>query len=74
MDEPLVSVATAPNEIVARLWADALREAGIRVLVRTIGPGIGAWGSAAMLEHDLSVLASDAERAGALLAELDEEE
>ena len=74
MDEPRVAVATAPNEIMARLWADSLREAGIRVLVRTIGPGIGAWGSAAMLEHDLSVLEPDAARAREVLAELDEDE
>ncbi len=74
MDERLVSVGTAPNEPIARLWAESLQAAGIRVLVRATGPGIGAWGSAAMLEHDLSVLAPDAERARELLAELDEDE
>ena len=74
MDEQLVSVATAPNEPIASLWAESLRAAGIRVLVRTAGPGIGAWGSAAMLEHDLSVLAPDADRARELLAELQEDE
>ncbi len=70
MDQPLVSVATAPNEPIARLWADALDEAGIRVLVRPLGPGLGAWASAATFEHDLAVLASDADRARALLADL----
>jgi len=74
MDERLVSVATAPNETMAGLWADSLRAAGIRVLVRPLGPGIGAWGSAYMLEHDLSVLAPDADRARELLAELQEDE
>jgi hypothetical protein len=70
VDEQLVSVATAPNEPIARMWADALGEAGIRVLVRPLGPGLGAWASAATFEHDLSVLAPDAERAWRLLAEL----
>lgn len=70
MDQPLVSVATAPNEPIARLWADALAEAGIRVLVRPLGPGLGAWASAATFEHDLAVLAGDADRARALLAAL----
>lgn len=74
MDERLVSIATAPNEPMARLWADALREDGIRVLVRTIGPGIGAWGSAWSLEHDLSVLAPDADRARQLLDDLEDGE
>lgn len=70
MDQPLVSVATAPNEPIAYLWADALRDAGIRVLVRPLGPGLGAWASAATFEHDLAVLADEADRARALLADL----
>ena len=74
MDERLVSVATAPNEPIAHLWADALREGGIRVLVRAVGPGIGAWGSTFSLEHDLSVRAADAERARELLAGLGDDE
>ena len=74
MDERLVSVATAPNETIAGLWADTLRAVGIRVLVRPLGPGVGAWASAFSLEHDLSVLAPDAEHARELLAELQEDE
>lgn len=70
----LVSVATAPNEVAAGLWREALEAAGIPVLLRAVGPGIGAWGSTFSLEHDLSVRAADAERARDLLAELEAEE
>ena len=57
-DDPIVLLATAPNEPLARLWADVLAEAGIRSLVKPIGPGVGAWASAATLEHELHVLRS----------------
>ncbi|MCC6314651.1 MAG: hypothetical protein IT337_11645 [Thermomicrobiales bacterium] len=67
MDETPVVVATAPNEPLAQLWASVLQEAGIRVLVRSVGPGIGGWGSAAMMEHDLLVLPADLDAARDLL-------
>lgn len=74
MNEPIVPVAVAPNEPVAMLWAEALEAAGIRVLVRALGPGVGAWASAATLEHELSVLRRDVERARELLDELQADE
>ena len=57
-DDPIVFLATAPNEPLARMWADLLAGAGIRALVKVGGPGVGAWGSAATLEHELYVLQS----------------
>ena len=66
-DDPIVYLATAPNEPVARMWADLLAGAGIRSLVKAVGPGIGAWGSAATLEHELYVLRSRLAEARALL-------
>ncbi|MDP9365345.1 MAG: hypothetical protein M3Q10_14160 [Chloroflexota bacterium] len=69
-DDPIVFLATAPNEPLARLWADVLAEAGIRSLVKPIGPGIGAWASAATLEHEIHVLRSRLPEARAVLEDL----
>lgn len=69
-DDPIVFLATAPNEPLARLWADVLAEAGIRSLVKPIGPGVGAWASAATLEHEIHVLRSRLPEARAVLEDL----
>lgn len=66
-DDPIVFLATAPNEPLARLWADVLAEAGIRSLVKAVGPGVGAWASAATMEHELHVLRSRLPEARAIL-------
>ncbi len=57
-DDPIVYLATVPNEPLARMWAEVLEDAGIRTMVKSLGGGIGAWGSAATLEHELYVLRS----------------
>jgi hypothetical protein len=74
MDAPLVVIAIAPNEIIARLWADTLAAEGVRSLLRPLGPGYGAWASAATLEHEIAVLAPEAERAREILAAFDEDD
>ena len=66
----IVSIAVAPNEIVATMWADALADEGITALVRPLGPGFGAWGSVATFEHDIAVLAPDSARAREIIAAL----
>ena len=66
-DDPIVFLATAPNEPLARMWADLLAGAGIRALVKVGGPGVGAWGSAATLEHELYVLQSRLTEARAIV-------
>ncbi len=73
-DDPLVYLTTAPNEPMAGYWADVLTEAGIRHLVKHGGAGIGAWGSAATLEHELWVLRSQFAEAEALVRDLGEPE
>jgi hypothetical protein len=73
-DDPIVYLATAPNEPLARLWADVLAEAGVRSLVKAVGPGVGAWASAATLEHELYVLRSRLPEARALLEGLSAED
>jgi hypothetical protein len=74
MTEPIESIAVAPNEPIARMWADALAEEGIRSLVRPLGPGFGAWGSVATFEHDIAVLSQDADRARDLISALAEDD
>jgi hypothetical protein len=68
--EPIVYLATAPNETIAQLWLEALRGAGIRAMAKDLGPGIGGWGTAVGLEHALYVLATDLGRARRVVAEL----
>jgi hypothetical protein len=73
-DDPVVFLATLPNEPMARLTAQVLEDEGIRTLVRPRGPGFGAWGSVATFEHDLHVLGSHLEAARQILAELESAE
>lgn len=73
-DDPIVYLATVPNEPLARMWADVLADAGIRALVKALGGGIGGWGSAAMLEHELYVLRSQLPAAEAIVRDLAAEE
>lgn len=68
----IVFLTTIGNEPLARWSADILRQEGIEALVRASGAGIGAWGSAAMLSHDLFVLESDRERALEILDSLED--
>lgn len=68
-DESLVPVAVAAGEIEAALWRDALADAGIRAMVKNTGPGAGYFPSFSD-QFVLYVLASAAERAREILAEL----
>ena len=72
--EPVVYLATAPNEPMAHLWRDVLRDEGIRSLAKAAGPGIGGWGTAFGMEHELFVLSSDLSRAREILAELERDD
>ena len=72
-DDPVVYLATVPNEPLARMWADVLEEAGIRTMVKAVGPGIGAWASAATMEHELYVLRSQLPEAESVIRELEQE-
>jgi len=70
-DDPIVFLTTMPNEPIAQMWAETLRQNGIEVLVKPRGPGIGAWGSSFTFEHDLYVLRSYRRAALLLLHELE---
>ena len=67
----IVHVATAPNAMVAEMWAEVLRSADIAPLVQPLGPGPGAWGSSATFEHAIAVRASDVAAAREILHGLD---
>jgi len=71
-DDPVVLLTTAPNEPLAMMLAEALREAGIETLVKALGPGFGAWASAATFEHELYVLRSRLAEARAVIAEFED--
>ena len=73
-EDPIVYLATVPNEPLARMYADVLEEAGIRTMVKAVGPGVGAWGSAFTLEHELYVLRSHHSEAEAIVRDLDDED
>lgn len=62
-DDPIVVLATVPNEPEAELWLQILREAGIRAMAKPLGPGFGAWASVATLDHAIYVLRSQLEQA-----------
>ena len=69
-DDPIVYLATVPNEPLALMFAEALEDAGIRTMVKAAGPGFGGWGSAATFEHELYVLQSQFAGAEEILREL----
>jgi hypothetical protein len=68
-EDPIVYLATVPNEPMASFWTEVLDEAGIRTLVKPVGAGIGGWASAATLEHELHVLRSRLGEARAMMGD-----
>lgn len=72
--EPLVHIATAPNEIVANVWKDALAENGIKCLLKSINLVASMYTSPYTLQFEVLVLASDAEKARETLTPFLEEE
>lgn len=70
--DDIVWLTTAPNEPIARMWADDLRNENIPVMLKPGGPGFGAWASAATFEHEVFVRRADYDRARELLAELED--
>ncbi len=72
--EPLVHIATAPNEMVANLWKDVLTENGIKCLLKSINLVTSLYTSPFTLQYEVQVLASDAEKAREILTPFIEEE
>jgi hypothetical protein len=69
MRDDAAFLITAPNEPIARMWEEMLRDAGIPALVQPGGPGAGAWASVATFEHNLYVRQEDLDRAREIVAD-----
>lgn len=63
--EELVEVF--PNEMLAQLWADVLRNEGIPSMLKPQFAGYGAWGHDSFIPHGLYVLGEHTERALAII-------
>ena len=61
--EPLVYVATAPNEMIAAMWKGILEENGIHSLLRSVSFMETAQYTRNTFPYEVYVLASDAARA-----------
>ena len=66
--EPLVHIATAPNEWVAKMWSGILEEHGIRCLLKGRGLQAAMYASPLTVNWDVHVLESQAEKASEILA------
>ena len=66
----VVEIAVAPNEITADIWRQVLEDEGIIVALKPGGAGF-AFGSSALMEHFVLVREDQAERARAIIAELE---
>jgi hypothetical protein len=65
-----VTVAIAPNEIVAKMWQEVLRDEGIIAALKPAGAG-QSFATTALVEHYVQVLGDQAERARAIIDELE---
>jgi len=67
-DEPLVYVATAPNESVANMWSGILEEHGVRCVLKGANLRAAMYHFTCNMTCQIHVLASQAERAKEILA------
>ena len=66
--ELLVHIATAPGELVAKMWAGILDEHGIRYLLKGGGLQASMYASPLAVNWEIHVLESQAEEASEVLA------
>jgi hypothetical protein len=66
----VVEIAVAPNEITADMWRQVLEDEGIIAALKPGGAGF-SFGSSALMEHYILVREDQAERARAIIAELE---
>lgn len=72
-DVRIVHIATAPNETIAMMWLDILRDEGIPAVVKGGGSGYGL-GHNLLNEQYILVRESQAARAKEILDELEDED
>jgi hypothetical protein len=66
-EEPLVHIATAPNEIVANMWSGILEEHGIRCLLKGGELQAAMYASPLSVPYEIYVLESEADNASEIL-------
>ncbi|HEX5164400.1 MAG TPA: DUF2007 domain-containing protein [Thermomicrobiales bacterium] len=66
----VVEIAVAPNELTADMWRQALEDDGIIAALKPGGVGF-SFGSSALMEHYILVREDQAERARAIISELE---
>jgi hypothetical protein len=66
-NEPLIYIATAPNESVANMWAGILEEHGIRCLLKSANLRAAMYAFTYNMTCQIHVLASQADRAREIL-------
>ncbi len=62
-----------PNEMITELWADILRQEGIKSMIKPQLGGYGPWGHDSFIPHGLYVSDDNAKRAKEIMAEANEE-
>ena len=67
-NDPIVPIATAPNEITAKMWEDILKEEGIRCVLSSSSPGAASDTLVFYAPIMILVLLSEAKRAKQILA------
>ena len=72
-DEPLVRVATAPNEPTAMMWAEILENEGIHSLTKSRDLMASMYMPSLLSSCEIHVLASQAEKAKEILASLSDD-
>jgi hypothetical protein len=65
--EPLVHIATAPNEPIAQMWQEILEEEGIHSILKGAELTAAMYVPSGLFQCKIYVLASDAEKAKNLL-------
>jgi hypothetical protein len=65
--DPLVCIATAPNEIIASMWKGILEENGIRSMLKSVSFMETAQYTHSLFPYEVYVLASEAGRAREVL-------
>ncbi len=66
-NEPIVHIATAPNEIVANIWSGILEENGIRCMLKGMGLQASMYASPLAVPYEIYVLESEADNAKEIL-------
>jgi hypothetical protein len=68
MSEPLVHIATAPNEPIAMMWKEILEEEGIHSIIKGEDLTAAMYIPSGLFQCRIHVLASQAEKAKQILA------